>query len=129
MSKKKATKRKSGAAVRSTDGLCAVCLGTGKYQREHTSPSHWHLEKFSNTHYSIIGHVRTLNDGESREEVMGVAEYNEAVRIRDNHNEAMDAMLHIATRSSWNQLLRDLKDFGESCRRGRKAHNDEVGHE
>lgn len=122
MSKSKARNRKSGAAVRSSAGLCCACLGTGKYQREHNAPSHWHLEKFSPTHWSIIGRLKTLNDGESREEVMGVAEYHEAVRIRDNHNGEIDALLYILKDSAWGKLLRDLKAFGESCRR-RKAHN------
>lgn len=81
--------------IRCTDGLCAVCLGTGKYQREHNQPSHWHLEKFSESHYSIIGRLKTMNDGESREEVMGVAEYREAVRIRDNHNGEMDELIRL----------------------------------
>lgn len=92
---KSGRKQKGQARLRSSDGLCAVCLGTGKYQREHNAAGHWHLEKFSATHWSIIGRLKTLNDGESREEVMGVAEYHEAVRIRDNHNGEMDEMLHI----------------------------------
>lgn len=89
MSKKKSSKQKSSSDV------CCSCLGTGKYQREHNAPSHWHLERFSASHWSIIGRLKTLNDGESREEVMGVAEYDEAVRIRDNHNGEMDELLRI----------------------------------
>jgi len=110
---------KNKKSHRKSDRLCAVCLGTGKHQREYNVAGYWHLVRFSATHCSIVGRLKTLNDGESREEVVGVAEYNEAVRIRDNHNGEIDDMLRAATRSSWNQLLRDLKAFGESCR-GRK---------
>ncbi len=84
-----------GAAFGSAADVCCACLGTGKYQREHNCPAHWHLERFSPTHWRIIGRLKTLNDGESREEVMGVAEYDEAVRIMNNHNGEMDEMYRI----------------------------------
>ena len=116
------TKKRNGKAqvqnpVEFSDGLCAVCLGTGKYQREFNAPTHWRIEQFSPTHWRIIGRLKTLNDGDSREEVMGVAEYSEAVRIRDNHNGEIDELLRLVRRGAWTTLLEDLRAFGESCRR------------
>lgn len=109
--------RKRKSPRRTPSDVCCACLGTGEYQREHNAPCHWHLEKFSATHWSIIGRFKTLNDGESREEVMGVAEYDEAVRIMQNHNGEIDELLRVMRGWSWNKLLKDLKEFGQTLRK------------
>lgn len=109
---KRAAKRKSKSKRSpSTSEVCCSCLGTGKYQHEFNAPSHWHLEKFSPTYFSIMGRVKTLSDGASREEVMGVAEYSEAMRIRDNHNGEIDELLRLVRRGAWPELIHDLKQF------------------